>query len=584
MTVSPDPTGGPQAVATGDGHAAPSAMARESALEVSRTQRLKALQPAPTRAQAAALYNVNYLAGQVMPPMSWTGNVAACDPGSTAVAYQQSIVDRVNVYRKLARLAPVNLYSPSDDKDERTAAAALLMAANNALSHNPPSTWNCYGTAFAGSTVGVLGGGQPAGGAGNSNLGWSSGNAYATNAVIDAYMVDSGAGNQAVGHRTGILDAKQTVMAVGSVPVGPGHGAANALWWINFSTRTGLAATPEGVAWPPNGFVPFQLLPAGSNRWSFQYPGANFSAATVSMSSGGAAYAPLVYDYRSTGCPTGFTCLPDDAIVWQPPLDAAGIAGVSYAAPGATDKAYTVTIAGVTGAGVPSSFSYTVTVIDPSVSPSQTVSGTVTNGASGVSGVSFCAKPASGVTCTTSTASGLFSCTVPFGWSGVLHSPMVNGYRIAPLRLNSVTAASVGNVVLAQPGIPTCNLDVDDNGLFEPDIDGIAIARRIAGFSEAATFDGLSGACAANTTSNAVFGTTQNSYVANGYDVTGSSGGVNGAGTRAAVDGTVLLRAMAGQVGTAVTNGVGISSKPGATRTTWATIQPWLNANCGANF
>lgn len=47
-------------------------------------------------------------------------------------------------------------------------------------------------------------------------------------------------------------------------------------------------------------------------------------------------------------------------------------------------------------------------------------------------------------------------------------------------------------------------------------------------------------------------------------------------------DGLMLLRAMLGLKLTAVTNGAIGTGTP--TRTTWATIQPFLNANCGTNF
>ncbi len=555
---------------------APAAKIPYSGQPLPLAERRKAILPAPTRAQAASLYNVNYVAGQTMPAMNWTGNVAACNPGSVSLAYQQSMIDRVNVYRALARIAPVSLYPSGDDKDERTAAAALLMAANGMLSHNPPSSWTCYGAAFAGSTVGALGDGGSNGGAGHSNLGWASNNMYATNAVIDAYMVDGGANNAQAGHRTGILDAQQTLMATGVIPSGAGNGSVNALWWVNFATRTAASPTPDGVAWPPGGFIPYQLLPAGSNRWSFQYPGANFSAATVTMSSGGAAYSPVVYDFRSSGCPSGYLCLPDDAIVWQPPLDATSVNGVSYASPGATDKTYDVTISGVSGSGVPATFSYTVTVIDPAFAPSILVSGTISNGATPVAGVTFCAQPATGVSCTASNASGAYSCTVPAGWSGMLHSPMVGSNRIPAQAFGSVTTAVTRNVA-ATTGVPTCNLDVDDNGRFDAATDGVAILRRMLGFGQPA-FSGLAGACAGNTTAATIYAAANTSFNAGGYNATG------GSATLPATDGAVILRTLLGLTGAAVTDGLGLDNESGATRTSWATLRPWFNATCGTNL
>ncbi len=49
-------------------------------------------------------------------------------------------------------------------------------------------------------------------------------------------------------------------------------------------------------------------------------------------------------------------------------------------------------------------------------------------------------------------------------------------------------------------------------------------------------------------------------------------------------DASVILRAMNGQTGANASNGLGLNDKPGALRTTWAAIQPWLNSNCRASF
>ena len=50
----------------------------------------------------------------------------------------------------------------------------------------------------------------------------------------------------------------------------------------------------------------------------------------------------------------------------------------------------------------------------------------------------------------------------------------------------------------------------------------------------------------------------------------------------ALTDGLVLMRAMFGLAGTAVTNGAIGGGTP--TRSTWAVIQPYLNTNCGGKF
>lgn len=205
-----------------------------------------------------------------------------------------------------------------------------------------------------------------------------------------------------------------------------------------------------------------------------------------------------------------------------------------------------------------------------------TISGTITNGANPVPGVSFCAQPSAGVTCTASNASGAYGCTVPSGWTGRLHSPMVGGNRIPAQSFTNVNSAVTRNVS-ASTGVPGCDLDVDNNGLFDAATDGIAIMRRMFGFSQT-SFAGLAGACAANTSAAAIYAATNSSYSGGGYNATG------GAATLPATDGAVILRAMLGLTGTAVTSGLGLTLETGATRTSWTNIQSWLNTTCGATF
>lgn len=206
------------------------------------------------------------------------------------------------------------------------------------------------------------------------------------------------------------------------------------------------------------------------------------------------------------------------------------------------------------------------------------ISGAITNGG-GVAGVTFCARPSAGVTCTASNGSGAYSCTVPSGWTGTLHSPIVSGNRIpAQVFSTGVTGATTRNVTAKTHASFSCNLDVDNNGLFEPTIDGVAILRRMHGFGQN-TMTGLSGTCAQTTSASALF-TAANPT---NFNVTG------GAAVRPATDGAVLLRAMRGLVGAGVESGLGLGGESGATRTIWGTgsdgqIRAWLNSTCGTDF
>ena len=70
--------------------------------------------------------------------------------------------------------------------------------------------------------------------------------------------------------------------------------------------------------------------------------------------------------------------------------------------------------------------------------------------------------------------------------------------------------------------------------------------------------------------------TTGTTFTSCNLDIDGSGGAPN-----AASDGLMLVRAMLGFTGTAVTNGAIIGTPP---RNTWALIRTYLNDNCGSNF
>lgn len=285
-----------------------------------------------TRAEVVQHYQSVFVPGNNV-ALVWTGNLAGCVPGTTNAAHQQAVIDRVNYHRALVGLPAVTL-DPGMPTTQ-VQAAALMMSANNALSHTPPTSWTCYsadgaaGAASANITLGAMG-----------------------VAAIVGLMDDAGSNNTATGHRRWILFPPRSSMSTGDVPGGntPPR-PANALHVFGASTTR--PATPDGIAWPPAGFVPYQNLPIRSNRWSFSYPGADFTNAQVTMT-GPAGNVPVTLEPLATG-------FGDNTIVFLP-------AGVSYAQPSA-DTTYSVTVRNVGGAGVPATFSYTVTIIDPDAAP-----------------------------------------------------------------------------------------------------------------------------------------------------------------------------------------------------------------------
>lgn len=287
--------------------------------------------PADRNSVALAYQNI-YLAQNL--PSGWSGNVAGCNPGTTSSAYHQATIDRVNYFRVQAGL-PGNVTLFGGSQPAGTQAAALIFSAQHQLSHAPPSNWTCWTQA-----------GQEAAGKSNIALGFGSDSAAGPNAVV-MYMDDPGSGNGMAGHRRWLPYPPQAQMASGSIPYNP-QWAANALWVLGpFGTRP---PTPAGVAWPPRGYVPWQLLPQGSNRWSFSWNGANFSAASVSMTRNGVPLGGPTYESIANG-------YGDNTLVWLPQ-------GVTYAQP-AADVTYHVTISGISGGGAPATISYDVIVIDP---------------------------------------------------------------------------------------------------------------------------------------------------------------------------------------------------------------------------
>jgi len=291
------------------------------------TKAVAASIPPPDRASVVRLYHTRFLPAEVA-TSGWAGNVGNCTQGTTSVAFKQSVLDRINSYRAFAGLPRVGLFT--DAKVSDTQRAALMMSANNALNHSPPTNWKCYTTA-----------GKNAAYYSNIALG-----AYGFDA-IDLYMDDPGTGNGAVGHRRWLLFPPQANVATGDIPSGSSP-SANALWVAGpHGTRP---STPDGVAWPPRGYVPWDALPATSNRWSFSYSNAYFVGTSVAVS-GPAGNMPVTIEPLASG-------YGDESIVFKP-------AGMSYARPDG-DMTYRVTLSSsMPDFGLPSSpFQYAFTVID----------------------------------------------------------------------------------------------------------------------------------------------------------------------------------------------------------------------------
>jgi len=248
--------------------------------------------------------------------------VASCDPGDLLSDYRSATIQRVNYFRSMAGL-PGNVTLDAA-KNAGCQEAALMMSANGALSHNPPSSWSCY------TSTGYVA-------AASSNLAAMFPTAWD---AVDGFMADD---NQPeVGHRRWVLYPRYAVGGVGATFGGAWD--AYALWVLGgFTSRP---PQPAWVAWPPPGYVPSPVI---YPLWSFTMYGANFSGATVSVREGN--------HERSSSLTVLSTSYGDPGISWR-------VQGFPMSPPDA-DIVYHVQVGNVLVGGVPTDFEYDVTVIDP---------------------------------------------------------------------------------------------------------------------------------------------------------------------------------------------------------------------------
>ena len=269
-----------------------------------------------SRETALEDYNTNYLGSEVSDP-GWTGSTETCNAGTLPQATHDKVIKRINYFRRMVGLNDNTTLDPS--KYGMYQDAALMMKANSALNHTPPDTWICYTQ-------------NGYSGASTSNLALG---AHASNAVT-LFINDPGASNTSVGHRRWILHSAKTQFSYGSTNSSMSLGV--------IGVAGGNTKIPAFIAYPPNGYIPQTLT---FPRWSFGIAGADFSAATVTMT-GDSGNIPVTI--ISAGGSYG-----DETIVWEPQ----GIVANSNA-----DVSYTVTVSGIAGAAQ-TSYTYTSIIFKP---------------------------------------------------------------------------------------------------------------------------------------------------------------------------------------------------------------------------
>lgn len=280
-----------------------------------------------SRSQVASFFDATYTPALGV-PMQWSGNAATCTAGATSQAYVDATFQMINYFRSMVGLPDVanNASLNSGCQD-----AALMMSVNGALNHYPPSTWTCYTSAgynAASHSNLALGGAGPG--------------------AVTMYMRDSGSGNYFVGHRRWLLCPRRGEFGTGSV--GGSTTPANALYVL--TSTTARPPSPAKVPWPPEGYVPYQVV---YPRWSLSLntgSSVSFASASVTMTEGGSPVSLSVVSRTDNGY-----C--DNTIVWEP-------SGLYFSA-GMQDRRFTVTVSGISVSGAPQTVVYDVVVMDPAV-------------------------------------------------------------------------------------------------------------------------------------------------------------------------------------------------------------------------
>jgi hypothetical protein len=209
----------------------------------------------------------------------WSGSIDGCDAGDISTEGRENALRLFNLYRWLADLPSVTTEA---DRNQQAQECALMMDANNTLSHEPPMSWTCY------SDTGAQG-------ARTSNI--SSGAGVSS---VLLYLIDTG-NESTMGHRRIILSNWLGPIGLGST----GDGGASCMQNIGGTGDAGK----EWMAWPPPGVFPIQAYSntwssLSDTGWSIQSEDIDLSSSQVTVTSGGQNLAvtttPLTGNYGST--------------------------------------------------------------------------------------------------------------------------------------------------------------------------------------------------------------------------------------------------------------------------------------------
>lgn len=227
-------------------------------------------------------------------------NVANCDAGELNPAERDKVLARLNEIRALHGL-PAVAYEPNDNV--YVTAAALIIAANEQLSHTPATTANCWSNdGYTGSEKSNL----------HIYMSSSSTTRESSEASVDGFLIDDNVSS--LGHRRWLLDPFLFSTAFGRVDgLWPdstwGNVTGTALKVINDVQANISHMSPTYIAYPVGNypaslfetdwFLSFSVLADVNNKAN--NANVDFSGATISVSSGGQALGVNSQSWNNQG-------------------------------------------------------------------------------------------------------------------------------------------------------------------------------------------------------------------------------------------------------------------------------------------
>jgi uncharacterized protein YkwD len=222
---------------------------------------------------------------------TWDGDPTSCSAGRIDDNAEAKALGIINTYRFLAGVPAI---AAEPEWAEPAQDCALLAHANNALSHEPPTSWSCYSDRGARASAVSLIANRSA------------------PLAIDAFMEDPGNESTMV-HRRWLLTEAIHRLALGSTSkfaciVVDGrqyaeNESASAKGESPATTSTDSATRPTWVAWPPSGPVPIDALQktkVDATGWTVQSSTYDLEDAAVEVSLDGRRLPIIVSSLERT--------------------------------------------------------------------------------------------------------------------------------------------------------------------------------------------------------------------------------------------------------------------------------------------